>query len=77
LGDMANGCEPLQRRDIRQAKGAGKPEPKGKWAGAGASTSSAADVVPPAYGWSLSHSKGTYVQRSKPVSLPWGKRAVR
>jgi len=28
LGDMANPGEPLQRRELKQAKGADKPEPK-------------------------------------------------
>jgi hypothetical protein len=45
---MANLSEPIQRREIKQAKGADKPEPKGKWAGAEATPFSVADVVPPA-----------------------------
>ncbi len=56
--DMANTCEPLQRRELRQAKGADMPEPKGMRTGTGADAFPVADVVPPAYGRSLSHLYG-------------------
>ncbi len=58
------------------------PGPKGKRSGIGAVTFPIVDVEPPAYGWSLSHWVGIYVERDKPVSpplgiIPMGKRAVR
>jgi hypothetical protein len=76
--DRANRCEPLQRREIKQAKGADKPEPK--W------------CVGRCRGYALlcrrceptgvrmgpkSFRYGIYAERDKPVVLPLGKRAVR
>ena len=76
--DTANTCEPLQRREIRQAKGADMPEPKGLRTGTGADVSPVADVVPPAYGRSLSHLYVIYAKRGKPDCLrESGNRTVR
>ena len=41
----------------------------GKGTRLGAPNSPSADEVPPAVRWSLSHSKGPYSKRSKPVAL--------
>ena len=65
----ANTCEPLQRREVRQAKGADMPEPKGVRTGTGADAFPVADVVPPAYGRGLSHFYGIYAKRGKPDRL--------
>ncbi|WP_297292042.1 hypothetical protein, partial [Oceanicoccus sp.] len=68
---MANICEPLQRRQLKQAKGADiMPEPKGVRTGTGANVFPVVDVVPSAYGWGLSHLYGIYAERVKPVFLP-------
>ncbi len=67
--DTANTCESLQRREIRQAKGADMPGPKGLRTGTGADVSPVADVVPPAYGRGLSHLYGIYAKRGKPDRL--------
>ncbi len=75
---MANICESLQDREVRQAKGAVKPGPKGERPGSGADVSSDADAEPSVCGWSLSHPKGIYAERGKPVCLHiGGNRTVR
>ncbi len=58
--DMANRCELLQRRELKQAKGAVMPGTKGERTGTGANVFPVVDVVPSAYGWSLSHFHGIY-----------------
>jgi hypothetical protein len=75
---MADICESLQDRELRQAKGAVKPEPKGERPGSEADVSSDADVAPSVYGWSLSHPQGIYAERGKPDCLHGsGNRTVR
>jgi len=49
---------------------------KGTWPGAGASTSSAADVAPPAERRDLTRS-GIDAEHGKPAALPLGKRVAR
>ncbi len=49
---MANICESLQRRELKQAKGADMPGPKGMQTGTETNVFSVADV-PSAYEWSL------------------------
>jgi hypothetical protein len=61
-------------RELRQAKGADKPEPKGKRPGREVFVSSFADGASSGYRWSLSHpNEGHFAERGKPVSLPNGK----
>ena len=66
---MADICESLQDRELRQAKGAVKPEPKGERPGSEADASSDADAEPSVHGRSLSHPKGIYAERGKPDCL--------
>ena len=53
------------------------PEPKGMRTGTGADAFPVADVVPPAYGRSLSHLYGIYAKRGKPVLFHMGKQTSR
>jgi hypothetical protein len=56
-------------RDVRQAKGADRPGPKGTGPGAGAQRSPAADGAPPAERHDLTRS-GAEAERGKPVAPP-------
>ncbi len=69
-----NRCED---RELKRAKGADKPEPKGERSGSGATISPDADAAPPVERQSLSHPQGIYAERSKPVLFPLGKLTVR
>jgi len=67
---MVNPGEVLCKgRDVQQAKGADRPEPKGTWPGGGAQRSPPADDAPPAERHYLTRSEGPR-ERGKPVVLP-------
>jgi hypothetical protein len=56
-------------RQIKQAKGADKPELKSYRPGSETNDFSDTDVASTVYWWSLSHLKGIYTKRGKPNYL--------